>query len=81
MPDGAFYVFPDVSAVYGRRYKGKPIVGSSAFCDYMLDEWKIAIIPGAGFGADAYMRLSYATSMANIEKGLDRFEAGLKALE
>lgn len=81
MPEGAFYVFPDMSAVYGRSYKGRLIAGSAAFGDYMLDEWKIAIIPGAGFGADAYVRLSYATSMANIEKGLDRFEAGLKALE
>ena len=81
LPEGAFYVFPDVSAVYGRSFRGRLIAGSAAFCDYMLDEWNIAIIPGAGFGADAYVRLSYATSMANIEKALDRFEAGLHALE
>jgi aspartate aminotransferase len=67
--------------VYGRSFRGRLIAGSAAFCDYMLDEWNIAIIPGAGFGADAYVRLSYATSMANIEKALDRFEAGLHALE
>ncbi len=81
MPEGAFYVFPDVSATYGRSYKGKMIAGSAVFCDYMLEECKIAIIPGGGFGADKYVRFSYATSMANIEKALDRFEAGLKALE
>ncbi|MHB9029122.1 MAG: pyridoxal phosphate-dependent aminotransferase [Candidatus Latescibacterota bacterium] len=81
LPEGAFYVFPDVSAAYGRSYKGKLIVGSVVFCDYMLTEHKIALIPGAGFGADRHVRFSYATSMANIEKALDRFEAGLKLLE
>ncbi len=81
LPEGAFYVFPDVSALYGRSCNGKFIAGSVAFSDYMLEEQRIAIIPGGGFGADAHVRLSYATSMANIEKALDRFEAGIKALE
>jgi aspartate aminotransferase len=81
MPQGAFYVFPDVSALYGRRFKGTEISGSAAFSDYMLDEWKIAIIPGAGFGTDGYVRLSYAISMPDLERALDRFEDGIKALE
>jgi aspartate aminotransferase len=81
LPEGAFYVFPDVSALYGRSYKGRLIAGSVVFCDYMLEEHKIAIIPGGGFGADRHVRFSYATSMANIEKALDRFETGLKMLE
>ena len=81
LPEGAFYVFPDVSALYGRSAHGKLIAGSVTFSDYMLEEHRIAIIPGAGFGADAHVRLSYATSMANIEKALDRFEAGIKDLE
>jgi aspartate aminotransferase len=88
LPEGAFYVFPDVSSLYGRTWKSgeagkKPlnIGGSAAFSDYLLDEWRIAITPGSGFGADSYVRLSYATSMENIEKALDRFEAGVKALE
>ncbi|MCE5251884.1 pyridoxal phosphate-dependent aminotransferase [bacterium] len=81
MPEGAFYVFPDVSGVYGRRFKGMTIDGSYAFSDYMLDEWKIAIVPGIGFGADNHVRLSSATSMGNIEKALDRFQSGLDALE
>ncbi len=81
MPEGAFYAFPDVSGVYGRSFQGKKIGGSADFCDYMLDSQRIAIIPGIGFGADRFVRLSYAISMANIEKALDRFEAGLKALD
>lgn len=80
MPEGAFYVFPDVSGLYGRSFNGKPIGGSVEFCDYMLEEQKIAMVPGIGFGADKYVRLSYAISMDNIEKALDRFEAGLRAL-
>jgi aspartate aminotransferase len=81
LPEGAFYVFPDVSAMYGRSYQGRLISDSVAFCDYLLEERRVAIIPGAGFGADRHVRLSYATSMANIEKALDRFESGLKMLE
>lgn len=80
MPEGAFYVFPDVSGLYGRSFNGKPIGGSVEFCDYMLEEQKIAMVPGVGFGADNYVRLSYAISMDDIEKALDRFEAGLRAL-
>jgi aspartate aminotransferase len=76
MPQGAFYAFPDVSAYYGRE-----IDGSAGFCEYMLEKRHIAIVPGIGFGADGFVRLSYATSMANIEKALDRFEEGLKELE
>ena len=81
MPQGAFYAFPDVSGVYGKSYKGNTIAGSADLCDYFLNEHRLAIIPGIGFGADRHVRLSYAVSMANIEKALDRFEAGLNALE
>ena len=81
MPKGAFYVFPDVSGVYGKRFKDRVIDGSLAFCEYMLERQKIAIVPGIGFGADNHVRLSSATSMENIKKALDRFEAGLQELE
>ncbi|MFC1541870.1 pyridoxal phosphate-dependent aminotransferase [Candidatus Latescibacterota bacterium] len=79
-PEGAFYVFPDVSAFYGRSYNDKVIDDSVAFCEYMLHEQHIALVPGAGFGADAHVRVSYAVSMENIEKSMDRFEKGLQAL-
>jgi aspartate aminotransferase len=81
MPEGAFYVFPDVSSFYRRSFKGKLIAGSSVFCDYMLDNWKIAIIPGSPFGADTHVRLSYTVPLEIIERALDRFEEGIRALE
>jgi len=79
-PEGAFYVFPDVSSFYGKSYNGTVIDGSVAFCEYMLNEQHIALVPGAGFGADAHVRISYAVSMENIEKAMDRFENGLEGL-
>lgn len=79
-PSGAFYAFPDVSAYYGKKNKGKTIDGSFAFCEYMLEECRIAIVPGIGFGADNHVRISYATSMENIEKAMDRLEEGLNKL-
>ncbi|MFA6471601.1 MAG: pyridoxal phosphate-dependent aminotransferase [Candidatus Latescibacterota bacterium] len=81
VPDGAFYAFPDVSSLYGRSYNGRLIEGSLGFCNYMLDEWKIAIIPGDPFGADTHVRLSYTVPVEVIEKGIDRFEQGVKALK
>jgi len=80
-PKGAFYVFPDVSAHYGKRFNGKPINGSVDLCDYLLAERHVAFVPGAGFGADAFVRISYAASMNDIEKALNRLEEGLKKLE
>jgi aspartate aminotransferase len=81
LPQGAFYVFPDFSGVYGRKApSGRMIAGSSALAAYLLEEHKVASVPGAAFGEDACQRLSYATSMANIVKGLDRIEAAVRAL-
>lgn len=80
-PQGAFYVFPNFSRLYGRKFKGKAIANSGDFADYLLDEAKVAIVSGNAFGADDFARLSYAIAMANIEKGLDRIEAAIKALD
>ena len=72
-------IFPDVSALYGRVFQGKEITGSSAFSAYLLEEANVAVVPGAEFGHDGYIRLSYATSMANIVKGVERIgEAAAK---
>ena len=62
---GAFYLFPNISGL-GLK--------STEFCARLLEQEKVAAVPGIAFGADDYMRISYATSMANIEKGLDRLE-------
>ncbi|HYI10203.1 MAG TPA: pyridoxal phosphate-dependent aminotransferase [Thermoanaerobaculia bacterium] len=75
-PDGAFYAFPDVSAAYGNA----GITGSQSFADYLLDEARVAVVPGAAFGADGFVRISYATSMERIQEGIKRIERALKKL-
>lgn len=73
-PKGAFYVMMNIGGVFSKRYNGAPIVDSMSFTQLLLDNSHVAVVPGAGFGADAYVRLSYATSMENIEKGLARIK-------
>jgi aspartate aminotransferase len=73
LPDGAFYSFPDISALIGKSYKGTKIDGSMKLSEILLDEFLVAAVPGAPFGAEGFIRLSFATSDANIEKGLARF--------
>ncbi len=74
LPQGAFYVFPDVSALFGRSYRGIVISNSSDFTAYLLDEANVAVVPGVDFGHDNHIRLSYATSLKNIEEGLERIK-------
>ena len=62
----------------GRTIFGQKITGSSDFAECLLKNGLVAVVPGIAFGADGYLRWSYATSMENIEKGLDRFEKFLK---
>ncbi len=81
VPGGAFYVFPNVSALYGRAFRGAPIAGSDAFTDYLLSEANVAVVAGSGFGADDYVRISYATSMELIDKGIDRIQQAVSRLE
>jgi aspartate aminotransferase len=68
---GAFYLFPNIS---GTGLK------SAEFCSRLLEQEKVAAVPGIAFGADDYLRISYATGLANIEKGLDRLERFVKGL-
>lgn len=79
-PKGAFYAFADVSACYGKTYKGKTVDGSLSFADLALDKG-VAVVPGAAFGDDACIRLSYATSMGDIEEGLKRLKSFIKELK
>ena len=79
-PAGAFYVFPNFSAYYGRSFNGSRIDGSVAMSDYFLDEAKVASVPGAAFGADEFVRFSFATSMEVITAGMDRIKQALQAL-
>jgi aspartate aminotransferase len=75
-PDGAFYVFPDVSAHFGKA----GITNSQTFADFLLDEARVAVVPGSGFGADAFVRISYATSMERLHEGVRRMDAALRKL-
>jgi len=75
-PDGAFYLFPEVKAVYG---KGK-VRDSNSFAQYLLDEARVAVVPGIAFGSDEHVRISYATSMDRLREGVRRIEAALRKL-
>jgi aspartate aminotransferase len=79
-PQGAFYVFPDISYYYGRSFGGKTITNSSEMATYLLDESNVALVPGADFGHDDHIRISYAASMGQIEKGLERIREALLRL-
>lgn len=74
MPEGAFYIFMNISQLIGRTIKGVKIRNSNDFCSALLEKGLVAVVPGAAFGADEYVRWSYATSMENIKEGLDRLE-------
>lgn len=74
-PTGAFYCFPDVSGCYGRTVDGHAVADSQSFSAALLAVASVAVVPGGAFGADRHVRLSYATSMEQIEKGLARMQA------
>jgi aspartate aminotransferase len=75
-PDGAFYIFPEVKAAYG---KGK-VRDSTSFAQYLLDEARVAVVPGIAFGSDDHVRISYATSMDRLHEGVRRIDAALRRL-
>ncbi len=79
-PVGSFYSFPDFSGHYGKTANGKKLEGSLDVADWLLDAAKVAVVPGVAFGADKNQRLSFATSMENLENGLDRIEKAFASL-
>jgi aspartate aminotransferase len=80
-PHGAFYAFPNVESYLGRSGAGGKIVDSAALARYLLDEARVAVVPGAAFGAPGHLRFSYATGLQDIERGLGRARAALEALD
>lgn len=80
-PKGAFYVFIDVEEATAMKYKGEVVGSSAKLADIMINDFNVALIPCEDFGIENHVRLSYAISLENIEKGLDRFEAFLNTLE
>ena len=80
-PQGAFYAFPNISALFGKSSSMGPIHSSVDFCKQLLQQSLVACVPGSGFGAEGYVRLSYATSMAAIEEALERLKKFAEALQ
>lgn len=72
MPEGAFYVYPSVKGVLGKDIRGKVSTDSAQLASLILDEAEVAVVPGEAFGTPGYLRLSYATSDANITEGVQR---------
>ncbi len=80
-PEGAFYVFPNVSAYFGKEANGHYIRNSYGLAYYLLKEAKVVVVPGAAFGSDKHIRISYSTSMEELEKGLNRITEALRKLQ
>jgi aspartate aminotransferase len=74
--DGAFYIFPEVRSYFGRG----GIRDSQSFADYLLDEARVAVVPGSAFGSDDHIRISYATSMERLQEGVRRIASALSTL-
>jgi len=80
-PKGAFYAFPDLSTYVGKTTpQGKVLADDVQLCDWLVEAGRVAIVPGSGFGAPGFVRLSYACSMQSIEAGLDRLASTLATL-
>lgn len=80
VPDGAFYLLPNVSAYYGRRYGSVLIDNSLDLCNFLIEHAGVAFVPGDSFYAPESIRISYSCSFEDIEEGIDRLEAGLALL-
>jgi aspartate aminotransferase len=81
MPNGAFYAFPNTSKIYGSRFRDKVIGSSNDLALYLLEEANVALVHGDAFGDDNYIRISYATSMEDIKRGVERIRQAIGNLE
>jgi aspartate aminotransferase len=79
-PAGAFYLFVNVSGLFGNKYNDTEMRSASDVAGYLLEEAKVALVPGEGFGAPDYVRLSYATSREAINEGMDRIAEAVQRL-
>ena len=80
-PEGAFYVFPNMKALIGKKTpQGKTIGSSADLCDYLLEDALVAAVAGSAFGMEGYFRISYATSEANLQKAMTRIKEAVEAL-
>jgi aspartate aminotransferase len=81
VPQGAFYVYPEVSYYFGKTYKDHVIRHATDLSMYLLDQGHLALVPGAAFGEDNYIRFSYATSEKNLTEALKRMKEALARLQ
>ncbi len=79
-PRGAFYVFPNFNAIIGKRYKDRVIDSSTTWTEVLLEDFHTAVVPGIEFGKEGYIRLSFATSMDVIKKGVERIKKAVSEL-
>ncbi len=79
-PEGAFYVYPNLSWYYDKAYDGVEIRNSAGLAYYLLKQAQLALVPGESFGTDDFIRISYATSMKNLETGMERLATALAKL-
>jgi aspartate aminotransferase len=77
-PDGAFYVFPNVKECIGRSFRGEPITSSERLCELILDNAKVGIVSGTGFGSPNNVRISYALNLDKLTEAMNRLEAFLE---
>ena len=78
IPPAAFYLFPDISAHLGRSLAGQRIDTSLQLAEYLLEEGLISTVPGSAFGAEGFLRLSFACSIEDIKRGLQRLKTALE---
>ena len=81
LPDGAFYLFPEVTSYYGKKFGERIILSGTDLCDYLLDTAYIALVPGAAFGSPDCIRFSYATSEDNLREAIRRISEALANLK
>jgi aspartate aminotransferase len=79
-PEGAFYVFPNIGGLLNKSGRGKKLSSPCDIADYLLEEAKVAVVPGEDFGSNAHIRFSYATSLEDIEKGCARIREAVRKL-
>ena len=81
MPEGAFYVFPDITYYIGKSYQGTMIKNATDLCFYLLDKALVALVPGAAFGNDNYIRFTYSASEDVLVEALKRMKEALAHLK
>jgi aspartate aminotransferase len=80
MPQGAFYAFPDCRPLLGKQYGGRRLTNSLQLSEALLEHARVAVVPGSAFGAEGYLRFSYAASVEVVRKGVERMASFVEAL-